>query len=204
MSSSGGAKGPVPPAPMPSWRFELLHAGCVHQTMYVTKALFLLLDSVSVLGLLLLGGRLLRHRWRAQRRREERWAALQQQHQAGHGWGDGEAAAAGHGDGTQKGAARMAGWRRWWATAAGCLGWGGVGPMTRWTIGDLFERLVRLLVGVGSGRSRYRGMVIIYLFIYLSIYRTQRTGADALRVGAALLRDRLRLSARLQCAHRHR
>lgn len=53
------------PVPAPTWHFELLHPGCVHQTVFIAKVIFLSLDSISVLGLLLVAGRLLRHRWRA-------------------------------------------------------------------------------------------------------------------------------------------
>ncbi len=131
--------GSVPSAPEPEWAFELLRPGCVHQTLFIIKAVFLVLDSISVLCLLLLAGRLLRHRWRAQRRREERWAALQQQ-QSGQGNGRDEG-------GGSKGTARVAArWmRRWWGVVVGCGGcWAqeGAGPTTRVTIGDLFERLV--------------------------------------------------------------
>lgn len=117
--------GPVPPAPNPSWRFELLHPGCVHRTQYVTKAVFLFLDSVSVLGLLLLSGRLLRHRWRTQRQQQQRWAAA----------GDGE---------KEKSSVGRRAWARWrwcWSVVLGC-GVAAATTTTRTTIGDLLERLV--------------------------------------------------------------
>lgn len=137
MADSGG---PIPPAPAPSWRFELLHPGCVHPTLYATKTAFLLLDSVSVLGLLLLAGRLLRHRWKAARRREERLVALRRR-----GWGAGD-----DNDDDDGGGLKGEGvWRRWWRlwrAATGCCSGGrGAGATTRVTIGDLFERLVRVI-----------------------------------------------------------
>lgn len=137
------ANDPIPPAPTPSWNFELLRPGCVHQTLYVSKCVFLVISSISALGLLLLMGRLLRHRWRAHRKREERWAALhqqQQQHQDGAGAG-GE----GHDTRWRKSEEIMAlpgFWRRWCVSLVGA---GGAGPTARVTIGDLFERLVLTL-----------------------------------------------------------
>lgn len=129
---------PIPPAPTPKWRFELLHRGCVHDTLFTTKIVFLGLDTVSMLGLLLLAGRLLRHRWRAEKRRQDRWAAVQ-------AW-DGDEVG-------KRGAGLQAGWRRWWAAVVGCTGWGsGPATTTRVTIGDLFERLVRRTTGEDGGR----------------------------------------------------
>ena len=140
---------PIPPAPTPSWDFELLRPGCVHQTLYVSKCVFLVISSISALGLLTLVGRLLRHRWRAHRKREERWAALhqhqqqqQQEEEDGAGGGD-----LGRDTRRRKSQGIMAVpgfWRRWCVSLVSA---GRAGPTARVTIGDLFERLVLTLCG---------------------------------------------------------
>lgn len=132
---SSPSKGAIPPAPSPTWRFELLHPGCVHQTQFITKSFFLFIDSISVFLLLVLSGRLLRHRWKAQRRREERWGA--QAHE-----GDG-----GEKEGSAAGKRTWERWQWYWTAVLGC-GTGGrtAATTTRTTIGDLLERLVRTCV----------------------------------------------------------